>query len=134
MRKDAQNAPLDSGMHLREPAMSRELIQLVAQFTLMKGLLIGVAGAHRQSFSSEHVVHTVQAASKHFEHHPEFLDRIHALLVESQMDGVRGLAILVRESIRESEQVTSRQMPSVAFRRADLGSSVFWESPSMFKM
>jgi lysine-N-methylase len=134
VRKDAQNAPLNSAMHLHEPSMSRELIQLVAQFTLMKGLLIGVAGAHRQSFSGEHVVHTVQAASKHFEHHPEFLDRIHALLVESRMDGVYGLAILMRESLSESEQVTSRQMPSVAFGRADLGSSVFCESPSMFKI
>jgi lysine-N-methylase len=133
MRKDAQSAPLDTGMHLHQPSMSRELIQLVAQFTLMKGLLIGVAGAHRQNFSGEHVVHTVQAASKHFEHHPEFLDRIHALLVESRMDGMHGLAILVRESLSESEQVTSRHMPSAAFRSGDLGSSVFCESPSMFK-
>jgi hypothetical protein len=92
-----------------------------------------VAGAHRQNFSGEHVVHTVQAASKHFEHHPEFLDRIHALLVESRMDGVYGLAILMRESLSESEQVTFRQMPSVAFRSGDLGSNVFRESPSMFK-
>ena len=134
MRKDAQNAPLDSGMHLHELSMSRELIQLVAQFTLMKGLLIGVAGAHRQDFSGEHVVHTVQAASKHFEHHPEFLDRIHALLVESRMDGMHGLAILMRESLNESEQATSRQMPSVAFPKADLDGSALRESPSMFKM
>jgi len=53
----------------------------------MKGLLIGVAGFHREHFSASHVVHTVQAASKHFEHHPEFLTMAHALLVEKRMDG-----------------------------------------------
>jgi hypothetical protein len=38
----------------------------------------------------------VQAASKHFEHHPEFLNLAYELLVESRMDGARGMAILLR--------------------------------------
>jgi lysine-N-methylase len=53
--------------------MARECAQLTAQFALIKGLLIGVAGFHGEAFSAAHVVHAVQAASKHFEHHPEFL-------------------------------------------------------------
>lgn len=81
------------------PAMNQEFSKLIAQFTLMKGFLIGVAGHHRMSFSTEHVVHTVQAVSKHFEHHPEFLNQSHALLVESHMDGARGMAILLRNSL-----------------------------------
>jgi hypothetical protein len=40
----------------------------------------------------------VQAASKHFEHHPEFLNMAHVLLVESGLDGARGLAILLRNA------------------------------------
>jgi hypothetical protein len=64
----------------------------------MKGLLIGVAGFHGEAFSAAQVVHTVQAASKHFEHHPEFLTMAHELLVESRMDGARGLAILLRNA------------------------------------
>jgi lysine-N-methylase len=78
------------------PSMAREYVMLLAQFALMKGLLIGVSGFHREAFSTDHVVHTVQAASKHFEHHAEFLNDAHALLVESQMDGPRGSAILLR--------------------------------------
>ena len=78
------------------PSMSREFVQLTALFTLMKGLLIGVAGYHRQQFSVDHVVHTVQAASKHFDHHLDFLKNAHALLVESGMDGARGLSVLLR--------------------------------------
>ncbi len=80
------------------PSMTRESTLLTAQFALMKGLLIGVAGFHREHFSASHVVHTVQAASKHFEHHPEFLTMAHALLVEKRMDGQLGLAILLRNA------------------------------------
>jgi len=76
----------------------REFASLTVQFALIKGLLIGVAGFHREAFSAAHVVHTVQAASKHFEHHPEFLNLAHGLLVESQMDGARGLGILLRNA------------------------------------
>jgi lysine-N-methylase len=79
-----------------QPNRSREFALLTAQFALMRGLLIGVAGHHGAAFSTAHVVHTVQAASKHFEHHPEFLNMAHALLVEANMDGARGLAILLR--------------------------------------
>jgi lysine-N-methylase len=78
------------------PSMAHEYALLTAQFALMKGLLIGVAGCHREAFSAEHVVHTVQAASRHFEHHPHFLAQAHALLVESKMEGARRLAVLLR--------------------------------------
>jgi lysine-N-methylase len=81
-----------------EFSMAREFALLTAQFALMKGLLIGVAGFHGERFGAVEVVHTFQAAAKHFEHHPEFLKQAHALLVESQMDGARGLGILLRNT------------------------------------
>ncbi|MGA8672265.1 MAG: flagellin lysine-N-methylase [Terracidiphilus sp.] len=95
------------------PSMSREFAVLTAQFTLMKGLLIGVSGFQRELFSADHVVHTVQAASKHFEHHIDFLKDAHALLVESQMDGARGLGILLRnvESTAHLPDAPSIQPP-----------------------
>jgi lysine-N-methylase len=79
-------------------SMTRECALLTAQFALVRGLLIGVAGFHGEAFSAAHVVHTVQAASKHFEHHPEFSRLAYELLVESRMDGARGLAILLRNA------------------------------------
>jgi lysine-N-methylase len=80
------------------PRMSLEFARLTAQFVLIRGLLIGVAGFHGAAFSTQHVVSTVQAAAKHFEHHPEFLKLSCELLVESQMDGARGMAILLRNT------------------------------------
>jgi lysine-N-methylase len=87
--------------------MAREHALLTAQFALMKGLLIGVAGCHREAFSTDHVVHTVQSASRHFEHHPDFLNQAYALLVESQMDGARGLAILLRNTEVDSSRAAA---------------------------
>jgi lysine-N-methylase len=81
-----------------KPDKAREFALLAAQFALMRGLLIGVAGHQREAFTTEDVVHAVQAASKHFEHHPEFLDMAYALLKEKEMDGQRGLAILLRDA------------------------------------
>jgi lysine-N-methylase len=78
------------------PDMEREFALLVAYFALMKGLLIGVAGCYREEFGAEHVVRTVQSASKHFEHHPGFLDEAHALLVAIGLDNARGLTMLMR--------------------------------------
>lgn len=79
-------------------AIVREFTTISAQLALIRGLLIGVAGAHGKAFSASHVVHTVQAASKHFEHHPEFQATAHAMLVECRMDGALGLAILLRSA------------------------------------
>ena len=83
------------------PERWREFSKLTAQFALIRGLLIGVAGYHRSAFSTAHVVATVQSAAKHFEHHPEFLKLAYELLLESQMDGARGLAILLRNATHE---------------------------------
>jgi lysine-N-methylase len=90
--------PLRRSVQGGESPIAREYALLTAQFALMKGLLIGIAGCHSEEFSADQVVHTVQAASRHFEHHPDFLNQAHALLVESQMDGARGLAILLRNT------------------------------------
>jgi lysine-N-methylase len=91
-----------------QPAMVHEFALLTAQFALMRGLLIGVAGHHGAEFSESHVVHTVQAASKHFEHHPEFLSMVHALLVERSMDSARGLAILLRNVEEKANEGEAR--------------------------
>jgi lysine-N-methylase len=85
-----------TGSRISTPSKGREFARLSAQFALTRGLLIGVAGCHRDSFSPDHVVHTVQTVSRHFDHHPDFLSSAHALLAESRLDGIAGLSILLR--------------------------------------
>lgn len=95
------------------PSMARESVLLIAQFALMKGLLIGVAGAHRERFTAGHVVHTMQTASKHFEHHTEFLAKAHTLLVEKRMDGQLGLAVLLRNAKSSVSLPASLEVPPI---------------------
>jgi lysine-N-methylase len=79
----------------------QEFDGLAANFALMRGMLIGVAGFHREAFSEEHVVHTVQSASKHFEHHPDFLPKARLLLIETGLADARGSALLLHEGVRK---------------------------------
>jgi lysine-N-methylase len=77
-----------------EPA--REFALLATDFALVKGLLIGVAGGHKEAFSAEHVVQTVQSISKHFEHNNEFVAKAHQILVDKKLDNAHGLTMLLR--------------------------------------
>jgi lysine-N-methylase len=99
------------------PSIIREYALLTGQFALMKGLLIGVAGHHREAFSTDHVVHTVQTASKHFEHHSEFLDDAYTLLVNSNMAAERGAVILLKNTEPTS---AARFLGSVDANNAEL--------------
>jgi lysine-N-methylase len=77
-----------------EPA--KEFALLATDFALIKGLLIGVAGAHKEDFSVEHVVQTVQSVSKYFEHNSEFVAKAHQILVDNRLDNANGLTLLLR--------------------------------------
>ena len=74
---------------------ARAFALLAIQFALIKGPLIGVAGARRQEFCTTDVVHTVQTASKHFEHYKQFLPGAYALLAAKGLDNARGLTMLL---------------------------------------
>jgi len=89
-----------------------EFGRLAAQLALTRGILIGVAGHHRERFSPEHVVHTVQAISRHFDHHPEFLSSAHALLVDCHLDGVTGLSVLLRNAPPDQSLSVSTPIPA----------------------
>lgn len=78
------------------PEPARAFAELATQFSLLKGLLIGVAGFHGQAFCADHVVATVQTAVKHFEHYPQFLVEAQALLAERGLDNAHGLTMLLR--------------------------------------
>jgi lysine-N-methylase len=93
------NFPFGSAQNPEETGrtISQRFAILAAQFALIRGLLIGVAGHYGDTFSADHVVHTVQSASKHFEHHPEFAKQTLALLAELKLDSLNGLTILLRE-------------------------------------
>lgn len=77
-------------------AIQKMYEELVVQYAVIKGLLIGVAAHKGESFSVDDVVKVIQTASRHFEHAPKFLEDARALLSEKKMNDARGLTMLVR--------------------------------------
>ncbi len=69
---------------------------LAIQFALIKGLLIGVAGARKHEFCAADVVEIVQTACKHFEHRAKFLPEALAALKARNLDNAQGLTMLLR--------------------------------------
>jgi lysine-N-methylase len=75
---------------------TRQFAFLVTEFALIKGMLIGVAGFHKEAFSVEHVVQTVQVIVKYFEHNPLFLTHSLEMLTEKGLNNAEGLTMLLR--------------------------------------
>ena len=88
-----------------------EFESLAADFVLTRGLLAGVAGYHREAFDTQHVIATVQAAAKHFEHHPGFVSKARALVAESRMSDTNGWAILLQDRIALGQQESAQLRP-----------------------
>ncbi len=85
----------DGQLH-HKPDLQKEFALFATQFSLLKGLLIGVAGFKKSEFCESDVVFAVQAACKHFEHHPQFLETAHSALADKHMNNLRGMATLLR--------------------------------------
>jgi len=90
--------PFDNNLFVlgTTPEPARAFARLATHFALMKGLLIGVAGFHKEEFTPEIAIEAVQSAYRHFEHNAEFLDLSHQLLVTRKMDNAHGLTMLLR--------------------------------------
>ncbi len=79
---------------LLEPA--RQYALFVTEFALIKGLLIGVAGARKHAFCLDDVVRTVQLVVKHFEHNQRFVGVCLEVLASKALDNAYGLTMLLR--------------------------------------
>jgi lysine-N-methylase len=78
------------------PEFMVSFAQLVVRFGILKGLLIGVAGARGTAFCAQDVVETAQVVSRQFEHSREFLNSSYAFLADHKLADVAGLTALLR--------------------------------------
>jgi lysine-N-methylase len=79
----------------------RESQLLCFLYGLIKGLLVGMAGHYRLSFSSEHVVKLIQSFSKSVEHNAGLLRRIETFFAAHGLNDTNGIAALLCESTPE---------------------------------
>lgn len=73
-----------------------EYMLMVAQYAVIRGLLIGMAGHYRDAFCADHVVKLVQSFSKAVEHGPASLKDIDEFLRSRNLWEPAGIAALLR--------------------------------------
>jgi lysine-N-methylase len=78
------------------PAPASAYSRLATHYALIKTILIGVAGFHKETFTTEIAVEAVESVYRYFEHNITFLDNAHELLVKRQLNNARGLTMLLR--------------------------------------
>jgi lysine-N-methylase len=85
-----------SGLHHQQKSISTEYFLLLAQYALIKGLSIGIAGLHKDAFGTEQVVKVIQSISKISEHSPAYLQSVLQLVEERNLKSAYGMAVLLR--------------------------------------
>lgn len=85
-----------SSAHFVPMDISSEFLLLCAQYSVVQGLLIGVAGHYREQFDLQQVVKVVQAFSKAVEHNPSFLAEIHSFLKTRNLANPQGMVTLLK--------------------------------------
>jgi lysine-N-methylase len=73
-----------------------EYLLLLAQFSMVQGLLIGLAGHYRERFEVSHVVKLIQAFSKAVEHNPSFLTEMTNFLAAHDLANPQGMVTLLK--------------------------------------
>jgi lysine-N-methylase len=76
--------------------MFGEYIRMTTQYAWINALLIGIAGHHKDAFSGEQVVHTVQSFTRAVEHDPEILKSIDEYMRNRGLDNLQGMAIMLK--------------------------------------
>lgn len=83
--------PFASGKRVFE-----EFILMIVHFALMKLLLIGMAGYHKDNINSEHVLTLIQSFSKNVEHNQLYLRESLESLKKAGFSSIAHMAILIR--------------------------------------
>lgn len=83
--------PFNGEMHIFD-----NYVMLVVHYSLVKMLLIGMAGFHQENFDIEHVVKLIQSFSKVIEHNNVYLKNVFELLKSNEFNTMPYMAILIK--------------------------------------
>jgi lysine-N-methylase len=73
-----------------------EYTLLVLHYSMIKTLLIGMAGYHRKDFSTKHVVKLIQTFAKTIEHNLPYLKQAVQFINASNMNNTGGMTVLMK--------------------------------------
>ena len=71
-------------------------VMLIVQYSMIKMLLIGMAGFHKENFKTDHVVKLIQSFAKTIEHNNIYLKNVFTLLKSNKFTTMAYMAILIK--------------------------------------
>ncbi|MBB6145789.1 lysine-N-methylase [Silvibacterium bohemicum] len=86
----------EASAHFTPQSIFGEYILMAAQYAVINGLLIGMAGHYREAFGTDHLIKLVQSFSKAVEHNPSYLKEVGDFIRGRSLDNIQGLAILLK--------------------------------------
>ncbi len=76
-------------------AIMDQFMLMAAQYTLIRTLLIGIAGHHKLNLTEEHVLRLIQSFCKAVEHNSAFLKELSGFLRDSDLNNSQGFLMLL---------------------------------------
>lgn len=71
-------------------------VSLIVNFAMVKTLLIGMSGFHREKFSSEHIIKTIHVFGRVVEHNAAFLQMTLQFIKDNEWDKIPYMAALIK--------------------------------------
>ena len=71
-------------------------VMLIVHYAMIKLLLIGMAGFHKENFSVDHVLKLIQSFAKTIEHNNAYLKNVSDLLKANKFNTMPYMAILIK--------------------------------------
>lgn len=79
-------------------SMYKEYMAMVLQYALLKTLLIGIMGYHKEKFTAESMIEVIQIFEKTIGHNISYVEQALSFIKAAQMDNAAGMAILIKNN------------------------------------
>lgn len=80
----------------REKHIFDNYVMLIIHYSMIKMLLIGMAGLHKNNFSTDHVIKLIQSFAKVIEHNNVYLKKVFKLFAANKFNTMAYMAILIK--------------------------------------
>ena len=85
------------GLHGADNSISIQCMLMMANYAIIRTVLIGVANFHQSAFGMDHVIKAIQAATKAFQHSTTFPSSAIEILTRNGLKNGASMAVLVQD-------------------------------------
>jgi lysine-N-methylase len=82
-------------VNTRDSKTFTNFVMLAVYYSLIRTFLIGIAGYHKEAFSTEHVIKLIQSFAKTIEHNTSYLTQLHAALMANGSASMAHMTLLI---------------------------------------